>query len=200
MTPVTVVGAGFAGCEAAWHPGSEWHSRHPLGDEAPEVFPGASLPGLCRADLLQLLQGQPSGIGGRTAQGGDGTAGEPVCPLCQGDSCGCRRRSGCGPGPVLGAGHRKDPHIIRSITVREGEVTEIPDGNVIIATGPLTSDGAGRRHRRADLGEEASASFDAAAPIVDGVQHRYGQGVLRCPVRPGGRVTISTAPLNKEEL
>ena len=25
------------------------------------------------------------------------------------------------------------------ITVREGEVTEIPDGNVIIATGPLTS-------------------------------------------------------------
>ena len=72
------------------------------------------------------------------------------------------------------------------ITVREGEVTEIPDGNVIIATGPLTSEALS-----AAIGELISAEylsfFDAAAPIVGGVQHRYGQGVLRCPVRSGGR-------------
>lgn len=33
------------------------------------------------------------------------------------------------------------------ITVREGEVTEIPEGNVIIATGPLTSEAFSARHR-----------------------------------------------------
>src|SRR5690606_19264962 len=48
--------------------------------------------------------------------------------------------------------------------VRE-EVTGLPDGPAIIATGPLTSDALSEAVRRA-LGEERLAFFDAIAPIV----------------------------------
>jgi methylenetetrahydrofolate--tRNA-(uracil-5-)-methyltransferase len=67
--------------------------------------------------------------------------------------------------------------------VRE-EVTELPPGPVIIATGPLTSDALSERIREA-LGEEGLAFFDAIAPIVsdDSLDHevvfaasRWGKG------------------------
>src|SRR5690606_14740548 len=48
--------------------------------------------------------------------------------------------------------------------VRE-EVTELPAGPTVIATGPLTSDALSERIRDA-LGEEGLAFFDAIAPIV----------------------------------
>lgn len=48
--------------------------------------------------------------------------------------------------------------------VRE-EVTELPPGPALIATGPLTSDALSQAIRRA-LGEEGLAFFDAIAPIV----------------------------------
>ncbi|MEQ1856322.1 MAG: methylenetetrahydrofolate--tRNA-(uracil(54)-C(5))-methyltransferase (FADH(2)-oxidizing) TrmFO [Longimicrobiales bacterium] len=49
--------------------------------------------------------------------------------------------------------------------VRE-EVTNVPDGSTIIATGPLTSD-ALSASIRALLGDDGLAFFDAIAPIVD---------------------------------
>ena len=51
------------------------------------------------------------------------------------------------------------------ITVAREEVTEIPDGPAIIATGPLTSDALSVSIRRA-LGDEGLAFFDAIAPVV----------------------------------
>jgi methylenetetrahydrofolate--tRNA-(uracil-5-)-methyltransferase len=51
------------------------------------------------------------------------------------------------------------------IRIVRDEVTEIPAGPVVIATGPLTSDALSERIRRA-LGEEGLAFFDAIAPIV----------------------------------
>jgi methylenetetrahydrofolate--tRNA-(uracil-5-)-methyltransferase len=67
--------------------------------------------------------------------------------------------------------------------VRE-EVTTLPDGPAIVATGPLTSDALSRSIREA-LGEEGLAFFDAIAPIVadDSLDHdtlfaasRWGKG------------------------
>jgi methylenetetrahydrofolate--tRNA-(uracil-5-)-methyltransferase len=49
--------------------------------------------------------------------------------------------------------------------VRE-EVTSLPDGPAIIATGPLTSDALSQAVRKA-LGDDGLAFFDAIAPIVD---------------------------------
>lgn len=78
------------------------------------------------------------------------------------------------------------------VTVESREVTEIPDGPVIIATGPLTSDALSESIAR--LPGLATLNFyDAAAPIVtaeslnmDRVfrQSRYGRGddYLNCPM------------------
>jgi methylenetetrahydrofolate--tRNA-(uracil-5-)-methyltransferase len=54
-----------------------------------------------------------------------------------------------------------------SITVERSEVTALPEGPAIVATGPLTSDALAHAIQ-AQLGEEALAFFDAIAPIVDG--------------------------------
>lgn len=50
------------------------------------------------------------------------------------------------------------------ITVVEGEVTRIPEGNVIVASGPLTSDALAEQLQA--LCGQALSFFDAAAPIV----------------------------------
>jgi methylenetetrahydrofolate--tRNA-(uracil-5-)-methyltransferase len=70
------------------------------------------------------------------------------------------------------------------ISVVREEVTDLPAGPAIIATGPLTSDRLSARIRDA-LGEEGLAFFDAIAPIVadDSIDHevafaasRWGKG------------------------
>jgi len=53
-----------------------------------------------------------------------------------------------------------------NIEVVRDEVTELPDGPVIIATGPLTSDALSAAIR-AELGDDGLAFFDAIAPILD---------------------------------
>ena len=81
-----------------------------------------------------------------------------------------------------------------NITVIPGEVTDIPDGEVVIASGPLTSDALAERLQEL-LGEDSDLHFyDAAAPLVsaDSVDMdkawfgpRYDQGGLdyvNCPM------------------
>ena len=51
-------------------------------------------------------------------------------------------------------------------TVKYGEVTDIPEGEVVIASGPLTSDAMAERLQKL-LGEDTALHFfDAAAPLV----------------------------------
>lgn len=52
-----------------------------------------------------------------------------------------------------------------NISVRRGEVTELPDGPTIVATGPLTS-GALTAHLQALTGQQHLYFYDAMAPIV----------------------------------
>ena len=53
-----------------------------------------------------------------------------------------------------------------NITVKYGEVTDIPEGEVVIASGPLTSDALAERLQKL-LGEDTALHFfDAAAPLV----------------------------------
>ena len=53
-----------------------------------------------------------------------------------------------------------------NVTVVEGEITEIPEGEVIIASGPLTSDALAERLQQL-FGDTATLNFfDAAAPLV----------------------------------
>ena len=84
-------------------------------------------------------------------------------------------------------------HSHPNIEVIEGEVTEIPDGVTVIASGPLTSDSLAETIRK-KLGESYLSFFDAAAPIVDAstidmnkayFASRYGKGeasYINCPM------------------
>ena len=80
------------------------------------------------------------------------------------------------------------------ITVVEEEVTELPaEGITVVASGPLTSD-ALSAHLAALLSEKSLSFFDAAAPIVDAstidmdkayLASRYGKGeacYINCPM------------------
>lgn len=79
-----------------------------------------------------------------------------------------------------------------NITVHDEEVTEIPDGPVVIATGPLTSEGLADRIAQME-GLQTLNFYDAAAPIVTLEsldmtkvfrQSRYDRGddYLNCPM------------------
>ncbi|MBQ9330815.1 MAG: methylenetetrahydrofolate--tRNA-(uracil(54)-C(5))-methyltransferase (FADH(2)-oxidizing) TrmFO [Oscillibacter sp.] len=81
-----------------------------------------------------------------------------------------------------------------NITVVPGEVTELPDGEVVVASGPLTSDALARRLQTL-LGEGTALHFyDAAAPLVSAASvdmdkawlgSRYDRGTadyVNCPM------------------
>lgn len=101
---------------------------------------------------------------------------------------------------------RCDPNI----EIVEGEITEIPDGVTVIATGPLTSD-ALAESIRAKLGEGYLSFFDAAAPIVDAstidmskayYASRYGKGeasYINCPMEKDEYDRFYEALVNAEE-
>jgi len=84
------------------------------------------------------------------------------------------------------------------ITVVNGEVTEIPEGEVIIASGPLTSDALAEQLQKL-LGEDSDLHFyDAAAPLVS------AESVDMEKAWFGSRYDKGTAdyvncPMNKEE-
>ena len=81
-----------------------------------------------------------------------------------------------------------------NIRVVSGEVTQIPPGEVVIATGPLTSDAFAEVLQEL-LGEDSALSFyDAAAPLISAqsvdmnrawMGSRYGRGsddYVNCPL------------------
>lgn len=80
------------------------------------------------------------------------------------------------------------------ICVKSFEVTDIPDGRVVIATGPLTSDALAGKIAGLFTDTELLSFFDAAAPIVsyDSIDmenaymaSRYGKGdadYINCPM------------------
>jgi methylenetetrahydrofolate--tRNA-(uracil-5-)-methyltransferase len=99
-----------------------------------------------------------------------------------------------------------------SVTVARGEVTELPPGDVVIATGPLTSDALAARLREL-LGSEWLYFYDAIAPIVDAetldlsrlfAQSRYGKGggddYLNAPLDQAQYVAFHRALVEAETL
>ena len=165
MTPqVTVVGAGLAGCEAAW---ALAQAGVPvlLREMKPEKYsPAHTYPGfaelVCSNSLKAmrlesaagLLKEEMRMLGSVTMEAAARTA------VSAGGALAVDRRAFSDE--VTGK--------IRShplIQVEEGEVTRLPQGPVIIATGPLTSQ-AFTREIEALCGGKGLSFFDAAAPIV----------------------------------
>ena len=165
--PVVVIGAGLAGCEATWQ-----LARRDIPVELWEMKPGKMTPAH-HSDLFAELVCSNS-LRSDQLENAVGLLKEEL------------RRAGsiilaCADAHRVPAGgalavdrqafaaavtERVRAHPL--VTVREGEVTELPvEGDVIVATGPLTSDALSAAIARV-LPEKSYLNFyDAAAPLVE---------------------------------
>ncbi len=162
---VTVIGAGLAGCEAAWQLAQRGISVTLREMKPDKMTPAHHSPGFAelvcsnslRSDQLEnaagLLKEELRRCGSLILR----CAGETRVEA--GGALAVDRE---GFSAAVTEAVRAHP----SITVAEGEVTAIPDGEVVIASGPLTSDALSQAI--AELFPENSCLnfYDAAAPIV----------------------------------
>ncbi len=162
---VTVIGAGLAGCEAAWQLAQRGISVTLREMKPDKMTPAHHRPGFAelvcsnslRSDQLEnaagLLKEELRRCGSLILR----CAGETRVEA--GGALAVDRE---GFSAAVTEAVRAHPNI----TVAEGEVTAIPDGEVVIASGPLTSDALSQAI--AELFPENSYLnfYDAAAPIV----------------------------------
>ena len=85
-----------------------------------------------------------------------------------------------------------------NIEVAHGEVTQIPEGHVVIAAGPLCSPALSEEVMKL-VGGDALAFFDAAAPIVDASTLDMDVLFSQSRYEEQGSGDYLNAPLNKEE-
>ena len=164
-TPVTVVGAGFAGCEAAWAL-ARYGIPVILREMKPQKFsPAHRSPGFAELICSNSFKAQRL----ESAAGLLKAEMERLGSLC----VPCAKATAVAAGGALAVDRVRFSDLvterIRShplITVIEGEVTQIPDGEVILATGPLTSEALSEAIGRL-ISTEYLSFFDAAAPIVE---------------------------------
>ena len=162
---VTVIGAGLAGSEAAWQLAQrgidvtlrEMKPEKKTPAHETEYFAELCCSNSLRSDQLEnavgLLKEELRRLGSLILQCADATRVEAGGALAV-DRHGFAR--------MVTEQVRSHPRI----TVVPGEVTEIPEGEVVIASGPLTSDALAER-LQALLGADTALHFyDAAAPLV----------------------------------
>ena len=162
---VTVIGAGLAGCEAAWQLAQRGVSVTLCEMKPQKMTPAHHSPGFAelvcsnslRSDQLEnavgLLKEELRRCGSLILRCADETrveAGGALAVDREGFSA------------AVTAAIRSRP----GITVVEGEVSAIPDGEVVIASGPLTSDALSQAVAGVFPENSYLNFYDAAAPIV----------------------------------
>ena len=162
---VTVIGAGLAGSEAAWQLAQrgidvtlrEMKPEKKTPAHETEYFAELCCSNSLRSDQLEnavgLLKEELRRLGSLILQCADATRVEAGGALAV-DRHGFAR--------LVTEKVRSHPNI----TVIPGEVTEIPEGEVIIASGPLTSDALAERLQSLLGADTALHFYDAAAPLV----------------------------------
>ena len=189
---VTVIGAGLAGSECAWQLAQrgiavtlrEMKPRKKTPAHETENFAELCCSNSLRSDQLEnavgLLKEELRRLGSLILACADATRVEAGGALAV-DRHGFAR--------MVTEKLRSHPNI----TVVPGEVTDIPEGEVVVASGPLTSDALAER-LQALLGADTALHFyDAAAPLVsaesvDMDRAWFGSGTT------GARRIMSTAP------
>jgi len=192
-TEVKIIGAGLAGCEAAWQLAKRGipvsllemkpvkRSPAHVSDNFAELVCSNSLRSNDLTNAAGLLKEEMRRLGSLIIK----TADETKIPA----------------GGALAVDREQFADLVTKklsdhplVEIIEQDVTEIPEGRVIIATGPLTSDGLAQKI--ADLVSDKSMLnfFDSAAPIVtfESIDmnnaffaSRYGKGdadYINCPM------------------
>jgi len=208
--PVSVIGAGLAGCEAAWQLANRGIKVR-LHEMKPQKFSPAhkyngfaelvcsnSLKAMRIESAAGLLKEEMRRLGSLIIECADATA------VSAGGALAVDRERFS---DMVTAKISQHPNI----EVIAGEVTEIPDGDVIIATGPLTSDAFSAAVKNL-LGSEYLSFYDAAAPIVsfDSIDQdkvffaaRYDRGdadYINCPMNKEEYESFHSALISAESV
>jgi methylenetetrahydrofolate--tRNA-(uracil-5-)-methyltransferase len=191
MSDVTVMGAGLAGSEAAWQ-AAEMGCRVELWEMRPVKQTPAH-----RTDSFAELVCSNS-LGNLSLETASGLLKEELRRLGS-VVLRCADANSVPAGGALGVSREDFPRAVTeavhshpNIEVIRKEVTELPDGPTVIATGPLTSDALVEKIE--GLSGETLYFYDAASPIIhrDSIDDstvylasRYGKGeaaYLNCPL------------------
>lgn len=162
---VTVIGAGLAGCEAAWQ-----LAQRGIAVTLHEMKPEKTTPAHHTADFAELCCS--NSLRSSQIENAVGLLKEELRRL---DSLilACADATRVEAGGALAVDRYGFSKLVTekirshpNITVVPGEVTAIPEGNVIIASGPLTSDALAAAIAE-KIGDGHTLNFfDAAAPLV----------------------------------
>ena len=164
MSKVTVIGAGLAGCEAVWtlaNRGIEvtLHEMKPEKYSPAHHYPGFaelvcsnSLKAMRINSAAGLLKAEMKAMGSLVVRCAEETA------VSAGGALAVDREA-------FSDAMTRAIRALPNVTVVNGEVTELPQGDVIVATGPLTSEALSESIGRL-CGEKYLSFYDASAPIV----------------------------------
>ena len=164
MTTVKVVGAGLAGSEAAWQ-----LAQRGIQVELIEMKPHKMTPAHHSADFAELVCS--NSLRGDRLENAVGLLKEEL-RRCGSLIMECAEKTRVEAGGCLAVDREGFAKAVTekltnhpNITVVSREITEVPEGPVIIATGPLTSDALSEAIGKY-FGTEYLHFFDAAAPLV----------------------------------
>ncbi|OPZ21935.1 MAG: Methylenetetrahydrofolate--tRNA-(uracil-5-)-methyltransferase TrmFO [Firmicutes bacterium ADurb.BinA205] len=192
---VSVIGAGLAGCEAAWRLAQEGINVK-LYEMKPEKYsPAHKYSGfaelVCSNSLKAARLGSAAGLLKYEME----MLGSLTVP--------CAKENSVEAGGALAVDREKFSDAVTAkikshplIEVIGEEVTEIPDGTVIIATGPLTSGAMADCIK--ELCGEGLSFYDAAAPIVT-YESLDKEKVFYASRYGRGEADYVNCPMNKEE-
>jgi methylenetetrahydrofolate--tRNA-(uracil-5-)-methyltransferase len=191
MPDVTVLGAGLAGSEAAWQAAELGCSV-----ELWEMRPNKETPAHRTQHFAELVCS--NSLGNRSLETASGLLKEELVRLGS-VILDCADANSVPAGGALGVAREDFPRAVTAtvrahpnIEVVRKEATYIPDGPVVVATGPLTSDALAEKIE--ELSGERLYFYDAASPIIhrdsldDSIIYRasrYGKGeaaYLNCPM------------------
>jgi len=165
MLEVNVIGAGLAGCEAAWQ-----LAQRGIHVTLTEMKPKKMTPAHHCADFAELVCS--NSLRGDRLENAVGLLKEELRRL-HSLILTCAEANRVEAGGALAVDRYGFSGMVTekikshpNITVVEAEETEVPAGPVIIATGPLTSDAMSAAIQRYFGGQEYMSFFDAAAPLV----------------------------------
>lgn len=191
MNRVTVIGAGLAGCEAAWQLAEAGISVDLCEMKPLKFSPAHSYKGLAELVCSNSLKASRVDSAAGLLKEEMRILGSLLVP--------CAQQTAVAAGGALAVDREAFSDLVTAkITAHElinlhiGELEAIPEGNVIIATGPLTAGGLAKNIEEICGGY--LSFFDAAAPIVTAESldnarvffaSRYGKGeddYINCPM------------------
>lgn len=189
-TAVTVIGAGLAGCEAAWQLANAGIKVRLCEMKPAKYTPAHKYSGFAELVCSNSLKASRVNSAAGLLKEEMRRLGSLTVP--------CAVETAVPAGGALAVDRTlfsdlvtEKIHSHPNIEICSGEVTEIPDGNVIIASGPLTSDALAESIKKISGGY--LSFYDAAAPIVtfESINMeraffgaRYGRGdddYINCP-------------------